>query len=45
MATRVETRVSLPEDQLRRLREVARAQDVSEDQLVERALDIMFSLT
>ena len=45
MAARVETRVSLPEDQLRRLRETARVQRVTEDQLVERALDILFSLT
>lgn len=45
MTARVETRVSLPEDQIRRLREAARAQAVSEDQLVERALNILFSLT
>jgi len=45
MAARIETRVSLSEDRARRLRELARAQAVSEDHLVERALDILFSLT
>jgi len=45
MAIRVETSVSLSEDRVRRLRELARTQAVSEDDLVERALDILFSLT
>jgi hypothetical protein len=39
--TTVETRVSLPEE---RLRVAARAQHVSEDELVERALDLLLSL-
>lgn len=45
MATRVEARVSLPEVYVRRLRELARAQHVSEDEVVERALDLLFSVT
>jgi mRNA interferase MazF len=45
MTARAETRVSLPEEQVRRLQAAARAQEVSEDQLIERALDILLSLT
>lgn len=45
MAARVEARVSLPEEHMRRLRELARAQHVSEDLVVERALDLLFSVT
>ena len=45
MTARVEARIRLPAEQLRRLREVARAQQTSEDQVIERALDILFSLT
>ncbi len=45
MAARVEARVSLPEDHVRRLRELAHAQHVSEDLVVERALDLLFSVT
>lgn len=44
MTARIETRVTLPEGHIRRLRELAIAAHLTEDQLVERALDFLFSL-
>ncbi len=44
MPARIETRVTLPEGHIRRLRELANARHLTEDQLVERALDILFGL-
>ena len=41
----VEKRIWLSAERVDRLRRLAQAQQVSEDQIIERALDILFSLT
>jgi len=43
--TTVEKRVQLPIAQADRLHQLAQARQISEDQIVEKALDILFSLT
>ena len=45
MLTAVEKHIRLSTDHADRLRRLARAQGLSEDQIVEKALDILFSLT
>ncbi len=45
MATSVEKQVHLLTDHVERLSRLARAHQLSEDQVIERALDILFSLT
>ncbi len=45
MLTTVEKRIWLPTERANRLARLARSQEISENQLVVKALDILFSLT
>jgi predicted transcriptional regulator len=44
MLTTIEKRIRLSSDRADRLSQLAQTQDVSEDRVVEKALDILFSL-
>jgi predicted transcriptional regulator len=45
MLTTIEKRIRLSSDRADRLSQLAETQEVSEDRVVEKALDILFSLT